>query len=462
LYYGQLNIIAQHLKNAYDRPCLHQLNANEPTSTNQDDTELGKFFTLKQIKKRPDWPEWKQARYDMLDSYKEQGMFGAPQERPTGVNVHHMMWRYLIKHDGRKKARMVCDRSPRQGAITLGHTYANSVDAASECLFWVIIAQKGLVAYGADVSNAFAEAPAPAAPLYMLIDDAYRDWWENHLKLPPIPPGHTVVRVNNAIQGHPECPRLWEKLIDRILKQMGFTASTHEPCLYKATINGELALFLRQVDDFAISTMQQQTANHIISEINKHLHLPIHNLGVVSQYNGIDIEQTKFSVKLHCSKYLNKMLSSHGWLNSPPTRLPFPSDKQYLKQLQEAPTPSTEHDQQALEHKMGFKYRQLMGEILYPMVKCRLDISTHTIILSQYSNNPGEIHYSALKTVAQYLANTINDGIHYWRREPHPTLPLAAIPIPHADNYTLKEQRGTDSSHLVGYVDSDWAAHTTK
>lgn len=243
---------------------------------------------------------------------------------------------------------------------------------------------------------------------------------------------------------------------------MGFTASTHEPCLYKATINGELALFLRQVDDFAIATMQQQTADHIISEINKHLRLPIHNLGVISRYNGVDIEQTKFYVKLHCSKYLNKMLSSHGWLNSPPTRLPFPSDNQYLKQLQEAATPSTEHEQRALEHKMGFKYRQLMGEILYPMVKCRPDISTHTIILSQYSNNPGEIHYSALKTVAQYLANTINDGIYYWRREPHPILPPAAIPIPHADNYTLKEQRGTDSSHLVGYVDSDWAAHTTK
>jgi hypothetical protein len=42
------------------------------------------------------------------------------------------------------------------------------------------------------------------------------------------------------------------------------------------------------------------------------------------------------------------------------------------------------------------------------------------------------------------------------------TYPAAPLPIPGADNYTLKEQRGTNSNALVGYVDSDWAAHTTK
>jgi hypothetical protein len=104
---------------------------------------------------------------------------------------------------GTRKARMVCGGSPRQGTITLGHTFANSLDAPSERLFWAIVAKKGLTAYGADCSNAFAKAPPPAAPLFMRIDKAYRDWWDNHLGRPLIPPEHTVVRVHNAIQGHP-------------------------------------------------------------------------------------------------------------------------------------------------------------------------------------------------------------------------------------------------------------------
>jgi hypothetical protein len=79
------------------------------------------------------------------------------------------------------------------------------------------VALKGLRAHGTDVSNAFAEAPPPAHPLYMHIDDAYKDWWENSLSRLPIPSHYTVVRVNNAMQGHPESLRLWKKLIDKIL-----------------------------------------------------------------------------------------------------------------------------------------------------------------------------------------------------------------------------------------------------
>ncbi len=78
----------------------------------------------------------------------------------------------------------------------------------------------------------------------MYIDDNYRDWWENHLKRPPIPKECNVVRVNRAIQGHPESPRLWEKHIDKILRDMGFTPARHEPCLYSGTVNGERVFFL--------------------------------------------------------------------------------------------------------------------------------------------------------------------------------------------------------------------------
>jgi len=94
---------------------------------------------------------------------------------------------------------MVCDGSARQGTITLGHTYANSLMAASKHLFWALSATHDLLVYGADVTNAFAEAPPPIHPLYMQIDDAFREWWTEHLHRAPIPSNCTVVQVNNAI-----------------------------------------------------------------------------------------------------------------------------------------------------------------------------------------------------------------------------------------------------------------------
>ena len=158
------------------------------------------------------------AWYAMLNSYHEQGMFSAPMEAPAKANIHYMLWRYIYKTCRTRKARMVCDGlAIRQGTITLGHTFANSLDTASERLFWAAVAEKGLMVYRAHISNVFAKAPLPVHPLHTRIDDAYYDWWENYLGRPPSPSHCTVVQVHNATQGHSELPRLWEKLIDKIL-----------------------------------------------------------------------------------------------------------------------------------------------------------------------------------------------------------------------------------------------------
>lgn len=175
----------------------------------------------------------------------------------------------------------------------------------------------------------------------MRIDEAFRDWWENHLNKPPIPPEYTVVRVNNAIQGHPESPRLWERLIDGILKDIGLKPTRHEPCLYHGHFNGKYTLFMRQVDDFAIATDLESTASRLIADINQHLRLPIHILGTVKRYNGMDILQTKHYVKISCEKYITKMAKEYPWIEKAPKKnlpLPFTSDTKYIQKLIHSPT----------------------------------------------------------------------------------------------------------------------------
>jgi hypothetical protein len=63
-------------------------------------------------------------------------------------------------------------------------------------------------------------------------------------------------------------------------------------------------------------------------------------------------------------------------------------------------------------------YRQLIGEFIWPMIKCRPDISFHVTKLSQFMANPAEAHYQALRSIGSYLANTIDTGIYYWRDTP--------------------------------------------
>jgi len=234
------------------------------------------------------------------------------------------------------------------------------------------------------------------------------------------------------------------------------------------TYKGSYTLFMRQVDDFAIATGTEDTAKQIIADINEHIRLPIKFLGKVTRFNGMDIEQTKEYVKVHCSTYLSKLGQAYKSLIDtypplPNQPIPFHADPAYLKKLIHLSEPQTPSDVEQLEQRMGIKFRRVMGEIMFPMVKCRPDISPHAIILSQFMNNPSEIHFQAVKDVLRYLVHTHNAGTHYWRDIPHPQLPLAERPTPHPDNnHTVPQQETADPSVLCGYVDSDWATNTRK
>ena len=55
------------------------------------------------------------------------------------------------------------------------------------------------------------------------------------------------------------------------------------------------------------------------------------------------------------------------------------------------------------------------------------------IKLSQYLNNPTKTHYQVARTLANYLAATITEAIHYLRDEPVDSLPIGDMPTLHPD-----------------------------
>ena len=134
-------------------------------------------LTRAYLKKQPDWNEWQLSKYTQLNSYHSQGMFGEPTPRPPNCNVLPLIWTYTVKANGTKKARCVCNGSPRQkGTVTLDHTYAAALEQSGARLFWSLASITNSIVIGADATNAFAEVPAPKAPLYVTIDEAFKHW----------------------------------------------------------------------------------------------------------------------------------------------------------------------------------------------------------------------------------------------------------------------------------------------
>jgi hypothetical protein len=158
---------------------------------------------------------------------------------------------------------------------------------------------------GADVSNAFAEAPAPQDTFYIIPDKIFHDWWVNHKKRQPIPEGW-VLQVKYALQGHPESPGLWERHIGQILTtRIGYKPTHHKPCLYQQTTeDGHWTMLLRQMDDFAFAVPTEAIAKSLVSNIDNHLRIRIKYLGILTMFNGMDVSQSQYYLKIHCTTYL--------------------------------------------------------------------------------------------------------------------------------------------------------------
>jgi hypothetical protein len=99
-------------------------------------------------------------------------------------------------------------------------------------------------------------------------------------------------------------------------------------------------------------------------------------------------------------------------------------------------------------------YRQLIGEFIWPMIKCRPDISFHITKLSQFMANPAEVHYQALRSVGFYLANTLDTGIYYWRDVPRQDLPDGPLPTLYQEPFSFQEDPARNSRFLTAYADS--------
>ena len=494
LFFDQLNVVSKHLFELRTDPAynesfakiigLDRLNDDELTEENKqileelhdliahniDSTELTKRRTKlsrRKLKECSDWDDWFKSEHKQLDQYHAQNTFGPPQDLPKGANVLNLLWTYLIKDDGRKKARCVCNGSKHmRGSVTLAETYAAALEQNGSRLFWAAVALNNFICIGADASNAFAEAPPPKAPLYVHIDPPYREWYRTKFPTRPEIPKGQVMRVQGALQGHPESARLWAILIDNVIKELKLRPCIHEPNLYYTNNynnTGKTVLFLRQVDDFAIACEDKSTATDVIESINNKMTIDVKELGMIDRFNGVDVLQSRHYIKLYNATYIRKILQHHHWLAkeyplSKAKPIPMKDNTEYHRKLESA-VPLTTQERELLEKRIGFTYRQAIGELIYALVTCRPDLSFAVVKLAQYSANPAEIHFDAVKQVYKYLQATIDRGLIYWRKTPNMSLPIHPLPRQEDDvNYEPSNTRIQDNGEtLIGAVDSDYA-----
>ena len=186
-----------------------------------------------------------------------------------------------------------------------------------------IAAHGDLTIYGGDATDAYACSPVPN-DMFLAVDDVYAEWYKD--KYGVTLNKRQVLPVQHALQGHPESRKMWMHMIDNILiKELGFRTTMHDRCIYLQEQNGSKQLLLRQIDDFCCGVSTKQEAREIFNGIRSKIQfpseeeigiIPFEFLGVVKDYNSVDIEQTPNYIKMNCSSYISRLLNTHGWGSS--------------------------------------------------------------------------------------------------------------------------------------------------
>ena len=391
-------------------------------------------FSRRNVMRLPNWEEWRAADRKQLDSHFDAGTIGKAVPRPVPKpgepsQVFRTVQVRVVKSNGVRKSRTCLDGSKRAAPWirNLVQTYSNCIELPTLRAFIAVCVNRGYAISFGDVENAYQQAPPPTYDCYLEIDDTIADWYEARFGV-VLDRKNQVLPLFRALQGHVEAGVLWQRMIDDILiNKMGFRNLTHEKSIYVGQVDGKEVLVCRQVDDLATASKEPATSEAFIKCVQKYVTTEYAGMGVPSdrgtyqKFNGLDIHQTQDYVKISCESYIDNMLRTHGWDaptrdDSPKTVPISPSIADKLQRLEGPAEKTTEA--RLLEKRMGFSYRNLLGELMYAYVVCRLDIGYSVCLLARFSAAPHEEHFLALKQTCKYLRANKSWGIMYCRPKP--------------------------------------------
>ncbi|KAG7344102.1 reverse transcriptase RNA-dependent DNA polymerase [Nitzschia inconspicua] len=404
------------------------------------------FFTRRKLQRLSTWPDWQRGVFKQLDLMHDLGMFGAPVAAPPGAIILRLHWQYQIKRSGERHSRSCCDGSLRAAPLLhqVASTYSSCVEQPIQRMFFALAAAHDMRVYGGDATDAFAHSSPPETPTFIMIDDAYAEWYKARFGITL--DRNMVLPVLHALQGHPESGRLWETYINKILSlpELSFKSTTHDRTIYSGVFEGEPILLLHQVDDFALACRRESTAKAVYDFIGKALQQPNE-----AQPSSPILDYSVTTM-------------AHGWdtpcphESSDDRSAPLPVDA--VDGLYQSPAGhskgSPEHA--ALCDYQGFSYRTLLGELLYAYITCRAYIGYAVVTLSKFASAPHAYHYNCLKGVARYLRRTEHWGIRFVRRTHDPCLPPGAPHQLSLDPSLPAFPSIHSPLQLTGYVD---AAH---
>jgi hypothetical protein len=211
---------------------------------------------------------------------------------------------------------------------------------------------------------------------------------------------HKVLRLHKALYGLRQAPRAWNSKLDATLASLGFSKCATEHALYgKSTERGSLIVGV-YVDDLIITGSEQRDIDDFKHVMKGRFRMS--DLGLLTYYLGIEVEQGRDAITLRQSSYARKLVEQGGLSGCKPCQTPM---DEKIKLSKESTAEKVDVTQ----------YRSIIGGLRY-LPHTRPDIMFAVGYLGRFMEDPREDHSAAVKKLLRYVAGTIGYGIVYPRR----------------------------------------------
>ncbi|KAL5841649.1 hypothetical protein ACOSQ3_012252 [Xanthoceras sorbifolium] len=360
--------------------------------------------------------KWESAMRDEMDSLMSNQTWELA-ELPPGKKALHNKWVFRIKeeHNGNKryKARMVVKGFQQKEGIDYNEIFSPVVKLTTIRLVLKIVAAENLHLEQLDVKTAFLHGDLEEE-IYMRQPEGFKEAGKENL----------VCRLKKSLYGLKQAPRQWYKKFDSFMSSSGFTRCQADHCCYIKRFDNSFIILLLYVDDMLVAGSDMQEIMNLKRELSKQFAMK--DLGAAKQILGMRIKRDTKSETLLLSQaeYIKKVLSRFNMQDAKPVSTPLGVHFRLSKEQ----SPKTEEER---THMAKVPYASAIGSLMYAMVCTRPDIAQVVGAVSRYMNNPGKIHWEAVKWILRYLRGTTNKTLCF---------------------------KGGDTT-LTGYVDADLAGN---
>jgi transposase InsO family protein len=359
----------------------------------------------------PESSKWTQAMEAEMKSLKDNDVWELVK-LPAGKKAVGSKWVYKVKTgpDGtpeRYKARLVAQGFTQKFGSDYDETFCPVVRQESLRVLTALSIQCGLKLHQVDVTTAFLNGNLEEE-VYMAQPKGFIKQGEENL----------VCKLKKSIYGLKQSPRCWNAALDTQLRDMGFTQSTSDPCIYYRNAGGDMFCLGVYVDDIILAGSSDDRIKEVKDTLSQKFE--IKDMGKLHHFLGISVvqDENRKTVWIGQPAYIENLLRKFEMEHCKPVSTPVNAGSK-LEIAKE--------EEECVEQP---QYQSAIGSLMYLSVSTRPDIAYAVGTLARFSSKPTKEHWTALKRVLRYLKGTTKHGILYSQK---------------------------NSGECVGYSDADWA-----